>query len=86
MDTANYGRCHPNNIWSLSGLLSCLHKAKLNQSTFVDNLSSIEHEIDIYSKTFNALQMKADTNVNVACLCAHSLSSNGCCNILHAKE
>jgi hypothetical protein len=24
MDTRNYGRCHPNNIWALKGLKSCL--------------------------------------------------------------
>jgi hypothetical protein len=29
MDTRNYGRCHPDNIWALSGLRACLKKMLL---------------------------------------------------------
>lgn len=70
MDKSFYGRCHPDNIWALTGLAACL-KLKLERI----EANEIHTELlDIESK-LTVLRKQADTNVTVACMCAGHANS-----------
>lgn len=45
MDSTFYGRCHPNNIWALTGLSQCL-KARINASNSLDGRKGPKRMID----------------------------------------
>ncbi|KAJ1408749.1 TPR domain protein [Ochromonadaceae sp. CCMP2298] len=61
MDTRFYGRCHPNNIWALKGLHSCL-KRRQGNSELATEIAEIEAKI----ATFKT----GDSKIEVACMCA----------------
>ena len=55
MDRSNVGRCHPNNIWALNGLLACL-RSKVASG---EGTSEIEAEIrEIENKIRGIIQVK----------------------------
>lgn len=72
MDRSNHGRCHPNNIWALTGLANCL-KEKRTQIPDIEK-ESINGEISEIESKLILLQSLADSDVSVACMCATAAS------------
>ena len=64
MDKKFYGRCHPDNIWALKGLQSCL-LSHVNGN----NNSVVENELNEIELKLKKFQCNEDT-IRVACMCA----------------
>jgi len=81
MDKQCYGRCHPDNIWALSGLQSCLiqkqkqqkqqQQQQQQQEQQQGSVDEIDLELAEIRMKLDALKSKAGcTEVKVACMCA----------------
>eukprot|EP00602_Paraphysomonas_sp_CaronLab_P009316 CAMPEP_0185035692 /NCGR_PEP_ID=MMETSP1103-20130426/27546_1 /TAXON_ID=36769 /ORGANISM="Paraphysomonas bandaiensis, Strain Caron Lab Isolate" /LENGTH=477 /DNA_ID=CAMNT_0027572907 /DNA_START=299 /DNA_END=1735 /DNA_ORIENTATION=- len=83
MDTSFYGRCHPDNIWALRGLHSCLIQ-KMSQETSAEAKQLLKTEIDAISVKLSKIQTKSDVDISVSCMCAVGIPERnhvggGCC-------
>ena len=68
MDSTYYGRCHPDNIWALTGLSACLRK-KLDSSCGCA-ARKVTKELEDIDKKLSVLKQSADVDIGVACMCA----------------
>jgi hypothetical protein len=64
MDQSFYGRCHPDNIWAMTGLASCL-TARLKGGD-----AGVEEELNQLLSKIAQIKERADVDVSVACMCA----------------
>lgn len=71
MDKSYYGRCHPDNIWALRGLENCLLRRPCTvQGTEGDDTAVRAAELAVVQQKLSVLQVRADSEVKVACMCA----------------
>ena len=74
MNRSIYGRCHPDNIWALQGLLSCLLLKRTGQSECCGNEgirdAVVNEEIGILQAKITEMAKVADIEIGVACMCA----------------
>lgn len=68
MDPEFHGRCHPDNIWALTGLAKCLDCR--SKACGVEEGASIAAELKVLQSKLESLKEKADVDVSVACMCA----------------
>lgn len=68
MDRSFTGRCHPDNLWALQGLASCL-AAKVRGSCCQQNTAVVDELNEIKAKIVE-MSSVADTVITVACMCA----------------
>ena len=73
MDVKFYGRCHPDNVWALTGLRSCLEKSL--QNCKAEKLADITEELKHLNAKLAALEKMSDTPVSVACMCAGHINN-----------
>ena len=70
MDKSFFGRCHPDNIWALSGLEQCLLRRPC--------VPQQEHSVTLRAAELVEVQRKlallkiggSESNIKVACMCA----------------
>jgi hypothetical protein len=69
MDRSFTGRCHPDNLWALQGLASCL-SAKLEGGSCCQHNTEIIDELNSIKAKIAEMSSVSDTVINVACMCA----------------
>jgi hypothetical protein len=72
MDRSVYGRCHPDNIWALCGLVGCLkRKVKMQQTEQPDSEPDpvLVEELACVCEKIEKLRSRCDVEVTVSCLC-----------------
>ena len=78
MDRSHYGRCHPDNIWAMSGLADCL-RARLRESA----VDAIKTELSDLERKIQRLRVTGDSHrkpITAACACAQKFGQNSKCN------
>ena len=68
MDSTYYGRCHPDNVWALTGLAACLRqRLDCSRGCAAKRITEELKEID---RKLAVLKRSADVDIEVACMCA----------------
>lgn len=78
MDRSVYGRCHPDNIWALHGLASCL-AARVEGCcgyTAAENGGPIIAELREIKEKIAAMSAVCDVDIGAACMCAAGKGDN----------
>jgi hypothetical protein len=74
MDRSVYGRCHPDNIWALCGLVGCLkRKVKMQQTEQPGSEPDpvLVEELACVCEKIEKLRSRCDVEVTVSCLCVN---------------
>lgn len=71
VDTNFFGRCHPNNIWAIKGIVMCLKQIRKGSCCEGGEEGEGEEERELEAKLHGLLEV-ADKDINLfaACLCA----------------
>lgn len=76
LDPLFYGRCHPNNIWSLKGLSTVLQRRLSRQQngslfrTPSDPEYALSRELHDIIDQIEKQEQFTDTDIKAACMCA----------------